>query len=374
MLRWSCLLSNKEMLFMKIATITLHNTDNCGSTLQAYALQRFLIDNNYDNEIIDYRPSYMRYNGSILRTIVRRIVFFRDSRIRDVKFAEFKKKYLVLSEKVYTSNYDLCQSAPEAECYITGSDQLWNSMFACGKDPSFYLNFVNNKPKLAYAISMGRKVIPDDNAEIVKKYVQAFEWISVRENSSVSQLQKMLGRNDIMNVCDPVLLNSKEVYDSIKTVPLKLESYILVYVAQGVDKEDLEKILDRINVGHKKKVVFVGTYRSRCTCDIHYRALGPDEFIGLIANADYVISNSFHATVFSILYNKQFVTFLPNENGTRILEILNLFGLEKHGVYSGTELPQIIKKDEYEKINILVNDFRDKSKEVLLTTLKKIGK
>lgn len=354
---------------MKTVTITLHDTDNCGSSLQSYALQQFLLEHGVENEIIDYVPTYTQNNGHAFRTFVRKIVFFKDSVIRRKKFKKFVADHLHLTKERYTSLEQLREKPPEADCYITGSDQLWNSMYACGRDPAFYLDFTDGK-KIAYAVSLGRETIPEDNLEIVRQHTADFSWVSVREGSSVEQLAPFV-KCEVTNVCDPVLLNPIGVYNSICVPPLLEDGYILVYVAQKIDGNVLEGYLSALKGTKDVKIVYVGTYRNKCTCDVHIRDMSPGEFLSLIRHAGYVLSNSFHMTLFSMLYQKQFATILPPGNGARIKEMLSRVGLEDHALHPADPLPDDVDSAKYIAVENALRQFSGESGEKLLKVLNK---
>lgn len=353
---------------MKTLTITLHDTDNCGSSLQAFALQHFLLKNHIENEIIDYVPSYTQNNGNPLRTFIRKIVFFWPSYIRKKKFKQFIREHVKITKKKYTNYKELEQEDFDADVFITGSDQLWNSMYGCGNDPAFYLKFVKNGKKISYAMSLGRAIIPNDNLSIVKKYVKNYSWISLREKSYMKQLQEIFPKTPMSYVCDPVLLNDIEDYGVISSPRLIKEKYILVYLAQKQDKKQLNDLIKKVKNIFNVKVVFIGSYLNKCECDIHKRDTVPGDFLSLISNAEYVISNSFHATVFSLMYNKQFVSILPTENGERIKEILELVGADGN-IWRNQEKLIVIDKDVYQTINDRIYNFRTQSGRILLELL-----
>ncbi len=350
---------------MKTYTITLHDTDNCGSSLQAYALQHFLLSNNIENEIIDYVPSYVKNNGTKLKTLIRKIVFFKDSYVREKKFKAFKKEFLRISNSHYKSYDELLNDYPKGDLYITGSDQLWNSMYGCGNDPAYYLNFAEGKNKIAYAVSFGRERIPQENLDIAKKYIKDFNWISVREKSSKGQVKKVYN-GEIDYVCDPVLLNDKAEYDSIITKKMFSFKYILVYMAQIPNQEYMNKIIEKVKKRVNAKIVLIGSYRNRCNCDIQMRDVAPGDFLSLIANAEYIISNSFHATMFSLIYNKQFVSILPNKNGARIKEILDLAELNNNYIELNEEFDEAPMINNYNHVNMLLDNFKSFSQKALL--------
>lgn len=340
-------------------TITLHDTDNCGSSLQAYALQYFLTNQGIQNKIIDYVPSYTQNNGRAIRALIRNIVFFKyyvESRRR---FKLFIKNNLKLTKKYRTLN-KLEKDTPYADVYIAGSDQLWNDMYECGKDPAFYLNFVKDKPKITYAISFGREKIPAQNQEIIQKYASDFKWISVREKSGVEQVKEVLKVSDenCPLVCDPVLLNDCAVYKRLMSERIVEEDYLFIYLANEIDVPCLNRVVNKIKKDANLKVVFAGPYRKVCDCDIHLRVLAPEDFLSLIYNAKYVISNSFHASVFSVLYEKQFFTILPPKNGARIQDMMNLLGLEKQILRSDESMElKDISNEEYANALKVLNEF-----------------
>ena len=240
-------------------------------------------------------------------------------------------------------------------------------MYACGHDPAFYLDFAEGK-KIAYAVSLGREIIPEDNLDTVRKFVGNFSAISVRENSSVEQLEKLYN-NKIAYVCDPVLLNPVSAYDPIKVKRMIHEPYILVYIAQGIEPEVLNNWINKVNMDKKRAVVFIGSYRQKCRSDYHIRETSPGEFLSLIYYSDYILSNSFHATMFSLMYNKQFATIIPSENGARMRSILSDVGLENHAVTPMDILPEDISTEQYVNVQKALDKFRSNSQKWLMSVL-----
>lgn len=355
---------------MKTLTITLHDTDNCGSSLQAFALQHFLITHGIDNKIIDYVPSYTLNNGSPFKTFIRNIIFRKSYLQRRKKFQNFINKNLKLSKRKYKTYQELKNNPPQADIYITGSDQLWNNSYACGNDPAFYLGFINNEntKKISYAVSIGKGNVNANDLKLVKEYGNDFKWISLREKINVGDVEKVVNKVPVVHVCDPVLLNDAKEYDKIKKFRIIEDKYILVYVAQAIDKLELNRIVKEIAKKDGLKIVFIGTYRSKCDCDFHIKDMDPGDFLSLIYNAEYIISNSFHATMFSLIYNKQFIVILPKENGNRISEILELTNLEDHVLGRFVNIPYISTK-QWVSVNEKLLDFRLKSQEFIIKNL-----
>lgn len=356
---------------MKTLTITLHDTDNCGSSLQSYALQHYLIKNGIENELLNYIPQYVKNNGNKLKNLLKKIIFFREYHNREMKFRDFSKKFLKVTKEKYKNFNELLKTEFDYDVFITGSDQLWNSRYKCGQDPAFYLAFAKDeKKKIAYAVSLGREKIPQSNIDIIKKYAHGFNWISVREKSSINQIKKCFPKIEIDYVCDPVLLNEADEYETIKSPRLIEEKYILIYMAQIPDTEYMNDIILKIKKKFNYKVILIGSYRNRCICDKQIRDVAPGDFLSLIFNAEYIVSNSFHATMFSLIYEKQFLSILPNENGARIKEILQYVGIEENCINIGTLIEKIPVIKNYENVRKLLEKFRIESQVKILEKIK----
>ena len=169
-------------------------------------------------------------------------------------------------------------------------------------------------------------------------------------------------------VCDPVLLNDSKRYDLIKNKRIIAEDYVLVYMAQIPNTEKMNEIIKKVKETFDIKVVLIGSYRNRCDSDIHMRDVDPGDFLSLIYYASYIISNSFHATMFSLIYEKEFLSILPDKNGARIKEILDKVGLASNymNIDDDIEIPRI---ENYDLVNIELNKFRDFSRNKLLENI-----
>lgn len=358
---------------MKTLTITLHDSYNCGSSLQAYALQHFLIKNNVENEIINYCPEYLKKDKFSVKSVIKKLIYYPYMRKRIKNFEAFRDQYLKITSFKCNEYDELTKNKFDADCYIAGSDQLWNSMYDCGNDPAYYLDFISGN-KITYAVSMGREIIPNDNLELIKKYSKNdFKWISVRENSAIHQLAPIFDCT-IDYVCDPVLLNDVDDYKKIESARMIDEPYIFVYVAQDIDEKVLQKLVSCAQKKFNAKVVFSGTYKKRCCCDYHIREASPSEFLSLIDNACCVISNSFHATMFSLIYKKQVYALLPDKNGERISSILELVSLDNHIIKDLEKINMdIINDKEYLNVENKLKIFQKNSQEKLLFVLKQFS-
>ena len=340
---------------MKILTTTLHAIDNCGSCLQAYALQQYLISLGHQNQIIDYRPDYARNNGNPFKSFVKNIVFYKRMKERWQVFDSFVKDYLILTPQHFHSYKDIKGANLRADLFVTGSDQVWNDYFPCGRDPVYYLSFTEQK-KISYAASVGRSPIAKDGLDILCEKIKDFDAISVRERSTPDELASK-GIESTW-VCDPTLLHPKGTYEKIMVSKEKGE-YLLVYLTEK--SEMLDEFIRKYREKKNGRVVYVGSFLNRCDCDVNYTDVGPREFLGLIANASMVIAGSYHALIFSCIFQKEFA-ILPYKNNARMEQFLEYIECN-HRYISRAEVPGEIKSIDWnnvsDKIDVLVEQSKD---------------
>ncbi|MCM1295736.1 MAG: polysaccharide pyruvyl transferase family protein [Muribaculaceae bacterium] len=332
---------------MKICTITCHDVYNYGASLQAFALQHYLEMQGHNVSIIDYKPEYQpRYGFStkisrdsvyyikyqkypILRVIkgIKEFLLAMPTRGRINAFNEFNKKYFHLTKR-YSSFKELAEFPPQADVYIAGSDQIWNTKLSNGSDPAFYMKFgASHIRRISYAASFAYSEIFYGNDELVKSLLTNIDAISVRELTGVSLLGK-LGYEGT-HVFDPVFLLDIDQWK--KT--LNLEScfkringdYILVYDLRATYEIKKKAIELKSKYGHK--IVAVTNKKKVSYADINVCDAGPVDFVKLIYNAQYILADSFHATAFSVIFHKQFWSYFHGGNDARIADMLGLIGL-----------------------------------------------
>lgn len=363
---------------MKIKTITCHDVYNAGASLQAYALSKYLIDLGNDVEIIDYKPDYLsghfklfsianhKYDKPILRAVYnvlklpKRLTALLGRRKREYdKFTSI----LPLTDKQYVSNMDLKQNPPMADVYFAGSDQIWNTTFKNGKDPAFYLDFTpKDSIKASYAASFATEDIIEEYKPKVTKWLSDFDYISVRESSGVDII-KNLGIDNAVTVLDPVFLLNSDKWQQIEK-PLHLKKrYILVY---DFDKSEAVKSFVTKKAEEDKLKIY-----SVQKCDYADKCFwneGPAAFLSLVKNAEFVVSNSFHATAFSLVFQKQFVVFNRNEKiNTRMRDLLATVGLQERIILDNSYNLETI---DYSLVNSKLAIETKKSKEYIDMVLK----
>lgn len=336
---------------MKIATITCHDVYNYGASLQAYALQEYCKQLGYDYKIIDYKPPYLsnhyrldivnnlRYDKPLIKQLylLAKLPGRLMVRSRKRRFDEFTSNYLILTNRRYSSIDDLTKSCPKADIYIAGSDQIWNTLFANGRDPAFYLDFVgSNGRRISYAASFATDKIQNGYEVFVKKMLGNFDAVSVREYSALTILNS-LGKFDATLVCDPVFLLEKNYWEKlVENTSAHNKEYIFVYDCEKSPKlgEIARELHRQTGLPIYRVSDIYGRYSSK-----NFSKSGPIEFLALLKNARYVVANSFHALAFSLIFKKDFF-IVKRSDGTssRIRDLLEYLNLSDRLINSFAEV------------------------------------
>ncbi len=362
---------------LKISTITCHNVYNYGATLQEYALLHFLQSMGYDAQTINYKPPYLSghfdlwkisnpsYNYFPVKYLY--LLLKLPGRLKNLKrkkqFDKFEQNYIRTTNQLYRSNEEIKKNLPESDIYICGSDQIWNPVFSNGKDPAFYLDFVpGNKKKLSYAASIATDQIPDNLKAFVKEKVEHLDAISVRETSAVRILNQ-LGINDVSQVMDPVFLLDKNEWEKLIDTDQQFnEPYLLIYDADN--NPNIKHLAQKMARKHNWKIYTLSPKLNYA--DQSFYLSGPDTFLALINKAEFIISNSFHAVAFSLIFQKQFVVFNRKENiNTRMRDIVNLLGINNTLLAYDEKKDDVNYEIDYHKISKKINFHIDKSKDFL---------
>lgn len=340
---------------MKVGIITIHKSNNYGACLQSYALWKYISSLGCDCEIIDlHRPIHPDFIPSKkyvrLRTgkpnLFRRALLFIKHRIRREKAKcvvpfswspELKTKFTEFNSQIklsrpYRSIDELYEMPPDYDVYVSGSDQIWNPKMPYCIEP-YFLTFVNNDGrKISYASSVGIASLLPKEKEKYRQWLSSYDFISVRERTGVDLLQQITGLN-VEQVCDPTMLLYKEQWELHKKPITIRKKYILlfslVYDKEAVDSciklaEDsgceLIYLSVKLPLGDVRKYTVVTN-------------AGPGEWLSYIQNAELIITDSFHGTVFSIiLQTKNFYSYVMkgSKNGSRIINLLSAFGMDSH--------------------------------------------
>ena len=358
----------------KVSLITLQNVPNYGSVLQCYATEQIIESMGYDVETINYLPERMTKRGMLknikykskkleksllLRTAARIIIF--PSYIKRFRiFRKFREEYLNMTKKVYKNYGDILSDIPKADIYCTGSDQVWNSEWNDEIDKSLFLGYApDNKRKIAYAASFGKKELDPKEIDETKKLLERYDRISLRESSGVD-IVNSLGIKNSVNVVDPTLLLNGDEWREISSNKYKKKEYILVYNLNRNKK--IDNYAKNLSAKTGLKIIYLSYQlhdfykKGKMVCNPKV-----ENFISLIDNAKYVITDSFHATAFSINLNTQFIIVYPGKFSTRLQSLLKILDLENRVASSENDLKVSNEKIDYEIINNKMNKMREKS-------------
>ena len=383
----------------KVGIVSCYFKNNYGSMLQAYATKKILDNNNIPNETInidnniDFKKGKRKYYasqlfnfkfikskfGMIKLKLDKKIVkdLGKNISVRDSKYKEFRKEFnLSISCPDYKSLSEMADA--KYSDVIVGSDQLWLPVNVVSD--YYTLNWVpDNINKISYATSFGISKIPDKYTDEYKKFLSRINYLSVREESG----KKICDEYGISSkvVCDPTILLTKEEWEQ-EAVQERIipDKYILCYfLGSNIEhRKFAEKLKEKtgykiVSLNHADEYVkYSDTF-----ADITPYDIGPREWINLIKNAEYVCTDSFHGTVFSLLFNKTFFDFRryseSNKMSTnsRIDSLLDLAGVDKNRILTGNEnVDTVIKyKINYNKVNKNIDKIRQESKEWLLNSI-----
>ena len=366
---------------MKIGIITMHNVQNFGSVLQAYALQYSLEKMGCDSEIINYQFPPKKQTRITVKVIIQNVIVFLRALLlgfpqkkTKVKFLKFRNECLKLSPSEYNVD-SIKNNPPRYDIYMTGSDQVWNPRHV-GVDTNFMLAFApNDSVKVSYASSFATSVISDEYHDLYKKYLSMYNKISVREPSGIHLVKKLSGKEATV-CCDPVFLLSRDEWDFIANRSKRIikNKYILVYALYYMfdPYPELLSIIDYVQNTLGYQVIYLNGRREdafRKNSKV-LKSEGPEDFINLIRNAEIVITSSFHGTAFSLIYNKPLMSIVRNEDNSdsRISSILSIVDANK----SITPYNSNCNMTKEELYNLKCNeqklmDYRKKSLQYLLS-------
>ena len=320
---------------MRIATITYSWAQNWGAVLQAYALVEYLNSQGHDAKLIRYRP----FDDRLISTVksipdgIVDLLTISQSKRRIDRYNEFRKNALKLTQQCVTHD-ELKALNDDFDCFITGSDQVWN--IGRGANMDFYLTFADeNKKRVSYAASFGVSAIPCEHQQDVTKGLSNIQMISVREESGRKIVSELDGRVAEV-VLDPVFLLSKEQWLQVSRKQTKVRKpYIFVYPTQVT--QTLKKLVRKL----KKETGLIAVspfYVPGCKT---VKDIGPREFIDYIAGAEYVVATSFHATAFSLIFEKKLFVVTHSQTGSRTTDLLKAMKMEECIIGDAAQMPDV---------------------------------
>lgn len=363
----------------KVGIITFHNSYNCGSMLESYAMQTILEKKGIKAEIVNFSSKGQKdlysvwFKNNTIKNIVKNIVlipYHKRLKNNNSKYEEFKIKNFKLS-KEYTDNDNI--SEKNYKIVVAGSDQIWNITIK-DADDCYFLNWVKKAKKVAYAPSFGAKKILkySDNPNKYIDYLNSFDSLSIRENNGQKWLKEMINK-DVPVLLDPTLLLEKKDYDKIMAKDVNV-NYKYIFFYSPSFNIDICKYVKSIADKYDLKVI---TWSTKSYCTKRIKKFGfilpeyesPSMYLYLIKNAELVMTTSFHGTIFSTIYRKKFITIKNGEmfgDDDRVITLLKQIGMEDRLIkYDFDENFDYLKDIDYSNYDILLPKLQKKANKFL---------
>lgn len=346
----------------RVGVITFHDYDNYGAILQSYALQRKLKEMGTYPEIIDYRCDYISNPFRLVNLKKKGLFNYIYGAIGHICYIPRRRqcnlfrKHMRYSQPVSRGNMGAV--AGKYDIYIAGSDQIWDYKLT-NFDTTYFLDFVKKgKKKCSYAASIGEHEPPEQYRKKYSSLLKDFDQILVREDYGADIVESLTGSRPGIT-CDPTLLLTADEWTSLLKEPRRKSKYILVYQL-GINKE-LVDFVRRLKKKTGLRVVYIPfplVGLMNCSCK---NAIGPAQWMGLFKNAEYVISDSFHGVVYSLLFNRNFFAMVNGHHmNRRVQQLLKMVGLSHRTIenVSDEELTQPI---DFTFANEEIARFREES-------------
>ncbi len=371
---------------MKIGIITINSAHNYGCMLQAFALQHYLEKQGNQVTIINYRipaidnvyrlqTEKVRFCSPVLQKLytgIRSIKFHLQHKSSVKKYRRFEDfiAHRLHTTRAYTSLQDIRnEQNGKYDCLITGSDQVWNGEITRGLKPVYFLAFdTMNTRKISYASSVGKRELKDYEKAFFAKYLNQYQYLSCREESARTLLQPLVHQK-MEVVLDPTFLLDRKDYDTIKRKTKISDRYILVHIvnSDSAVRPVAAKLseLTGLPIIHNRPIK---KYNNELP---GFHGAGPCEFISLIEGAEYIVTNSFHATAFAIIYERPFLTIPHHKYPERMKQLLRVTDLTNHLIDSCDELTTEKQcQVEYEKVREKLEKEKKKSIDYLEHAMK----
>lgn len=351
---------------MNIGIITVYNSSNCGSYLQAFGMKKFLESHGHNVSFVRTRDSdYVKnlfYNNSLfVRSIIKYPV------IGVQRYLFYKKKYQIFKEES-EKTFDVVSvnDLKKFDIIVLGSDEIWNVRTKVFQNELFY--GMGNTNVIAYAVSAGRSEY-NDYQENTKSLIKKIKAIMPRDINTKEIVEKITGK-EVSCVCDPTMLIDVSIYETELPEVLNKHKYLLIYAYEV--SADLRKNIKRYAKKHNLKIVSAGFYCIWADYNINCKSI---ELYTMAKNAEAVVTTTFHGTIFSILSRNRFVS-IPGQSINKVGDLLNRFGLQEH-ILSETEsyekFENIISKSiNYEDVFAKIDKYRSDSAELFLEQIERM--
>ena len=340
---------------MKIGILTFHDGINHGAYLQAYALQRYFVSKGLKNTIINYKNNTFTRNEYLAFIKRKNPVRIVENIYKIIKFKKAQRK-LNMTERIY-SYKDLEKN--RFDTVVIGSDCVWNyTSPLITYDPVYFSKGLNANKIISYAASFGQDEADGGYPPEIKELLRRLNAISVRDNNSRNNVKLISGRESEI-VIDPTFLF--DFNDEVKPCPFR--NFILVYSVKKLTRME-QKAIRQMADKYGKKIVGIGYYMQGC--DVNRVALDPFEWLGYFQQADFIVTSTFHGTIFSIINRKPFCTITTPSIKCKTEDFLNRMELGHRIARNDADLSIILESQiDYDKVEKKLNVEIEKSKKFL---------
>ena len=347
---------------MKTGIITFHSAHNYGAVLQAWSLQEYLKQQGHEVNIVNFRPRIIdkmywpvQHTKKVITgaklpdKLINQGYYTAYCTAMGIKhpkkyqkfkaFENFINKKLPVTEEFRTAE-ELKKANLKYDALITGSDQVWNTKMLRGGNPAYFLDFGNEDAlRISYAASIGTDIIPPQYGMMFRRYLRNFDCISVRELKAKEQVE-LYTKKPVELIADPTFLLERKDFDTLKIEQSYKGKYIYVH---NVHLKRVDPALNSVAEEMSKRLnlpILHNWSSKEYENEAGHLKGGPGGFIGAIANAEYVITNSFHCTVFAIIYGRNFITVPHFKHPDRMKFLLEQLGIPEHLISKGSEIPE----------------------------------
>ena len=345
-----------------IGIMTMHRIVNYGSFLQAYGLKKTISSLGYNTRFIDYKyeKTIIEIKKNYLKKIINNIniyMYFQKKKIQKTFKTEYKKyisKYLgVNDEHDYSHGIDTL---------VIGSDEVFNCLqnYPVGYSKNLFGVGYEDCNVITYAASFGHtdyKKLKEYNIdEEIAKYLNNINKLSVRDQNSYNTIKELTGINSLIHL-DPVLISDYD--EEIGKVKIEDNNYIIIYAYTGRLTKKEEKYIKRFAKKYNKKIISIGFYQRIADKNL---IIDPFEVLAYFKNADYVITDTFHGTIFSIKMQTKFCTIIRESNNNKLSYLLQKLNHEKQQLKSIEDIEKKYNDSiDFTKSNNIIKEEREKT-------------
>ncbi len=367
---------------MKIGILTFHYAHNYGAILQSYALREYLRSKGHSVRLLDYRNKAIasEYIGDLpYRYKAKDLLHFRllpkwlSSR-KDVNVAQPYWRRRCESFNSFIDRFILegemnrldAKGVQESDCdaFVVGSDQVWNQYLERGIDPVYFLDFETKAKKIFYAASNGYDHIPKESMEYYKRVLDPSTYVGTREKSLAEQIN-LHCHTKACFVIDPSLLLDADSYDTLSSSTAIEKRYVMAYfIYEDKQTQIIAEFIAR-TLG-LELIEFHNFYRRALKDHVQFTDKSPSEFLTYIKNAEFVVTNSFHGTAFSIIYQKKFYSVFDKD--ARKGDLLASLGLESRHIFNACDV-DLNEEIDYQAVRSKLESLRQDSESFLLNAL-----